>query len=62
MEKKLYIFPQTRIVCTDVDANLLDASIPKGDDGPNIPESKERNEDWEELESSSADVQYGNLW
>ena len=40
MKKKTYIAPLTITFYTEMESHLMDASIPKGTDGPNIPEAK----------------------
>lgn len=40
MKKKTYIAPLTITFSTEMESHLMDASIPKGTDGPNIPEAK----------------------
>lgn len=40
MKKKTYFAPLTITFYTEMESHLMDASIPKGTDGPNIPEAK----------------------
>ena len=62
--KKLYINPSVVFEKWEMQTPCMgNASLPYGgDDGPGIAESKERQEQPEEVEQEEEDSSWGNLW